>query len=429
MTKKLVRTIAVPMVFLLVSLGNAQNPDWIHIHGLIGQGYLKTTDNNYFMNTKDGSLEFNEIAVNFTVRLTPKLRGGLQLFSRDFGPNGNNDIFLDWGYLDYLWRDYLGLRAGKIKRPAGFYNTVRDMDALRTFVLLPQGVYNESMRDFTMSAQGASVYGNISLGLAGDLEYEAYYGVSNMDPDLTFTKELFLNIADDMGKGISQQMAATGGMPPGSVLSPRVVDPVLEMEHSEAVSVIWNTPLDGLRLGATRMLGKTSQSATFDFRLLMGGTTLTQITVPFESSLKFNGLDTYSAEYIWKNLTLGGEYMVTDGEITTDGQVMGYRKEQAYYGQAAYRFTKWLEIGSYYSVTYPDSEDKEGDRFKATGRPDYLAWQKDMCLTLRFDLNERWLVKCETHFMDGAGQLSPTLNPDGFKQNWQLYTVKTSIIF
>ncbi|MBN2105482.1 hypothetical protein JW835_15695 [bacterium] len=422
--------IAGAMILLLFSWwGYAQNLDWIHMHGLVSQGYIVSTDNNYHMNTEDASVEFNEAAINFTAQLTPKLRTGLQLFSRDFGPNGNNDLFLDWGYLDYQWKDYLGLRMGKIKRPAGFYNTMRDIDALRTFVLLPQGVYDESMREFTMSVQGASLYGNLSLSFAGDLEYETYYGISNINPDMTFTQELFSTIANNMGRGMEKRLKAQEKIPVEAVLDPRVRNANNKMRHSEGISLVWNTPLHGLRLGTSRMLGRTEQSATFDFHFLMEGETVKQITTPFESSLKFKALDIFSCEFEWNNLTLAGEYMIMDGEVTVDGEVMQLIKEEAYYAQTSYRLFDWLKAGAYYSVYYPDSDDKKGENLTAPGQKDFMAWQKDICATLRFDLNEFWLVKCEAHLMDGAGQLSTILNPAGVERKWQLYTVKTSIIF
>ena len=418
--------LATLMILLLLTRGGTQTPDWLHIHGLIGQGFMMSSANNYFMDTKDGSVEFNEAAINFTVQIGPRLRGGMQFFSRDFGPNGNNEIFLDWGYLDYRWNDYLGFRAGKIKRPSGFYNTIRDIDALRTFVLLPQGVYDESIRDFTMSAQGASVYGNIPLGFAGDLDYEGYYGISNMDPDRSFTKDLFSGIASDIGFGIYMQMLSMGNLPQGAVLNTNVQNASNKMKHSEGLALVWNTPLNGLRLGATRMMGQTRQSATFNYHMLMQNVTITQVTIPFVSKVKFKALDVYSAEFLWNNLSLAGEYLFMDREITSEGKKRPALKQSSYYGQASYRFTSWLEAGTYYSVLYPDADDKEGEHYDDAK---YRAWQKDLCFTLRFDLNDRWLMKFETHFMDGTAQLSESLNPGGCDRDWQLYAVKTSIIF
>jgi len=64
--------------------------DDVEIHGFVSQGYISTTENNFIEDSKDGSLEFNELGINFGKRLTSKLHIGMQLFARDFGEIGNN---------------------------------------------------------------------------------------------------------------------------------------------------------------------------------------------------------------------------------------------------------------------------------------------------------------------------------------------------
>ena len=147
----------------------------IDIHGFANQGYVYSGDNNYLnMNTVKGSYEFNEVAINFSTNITDRLRAGIQLLSRDLGKVGNNMAMLDWAYADYRWRDYLGIRIGKIKTPLALYNEIRDVDALRTFILLPQSVYDENVRDFSFAFQGAALYGNLDLGKLGEMEYNLY---------------------------------------------------------------------------------------------------------------------------------------------------------------------------------------------------------------------------------------------------------------
>src|SRR5277367_840166 len=100
-----------------------------------------STANNYLTRSSRGSLEFAELGVNFQSQLTDRLSVGFQLFSRDLGPIGNYEMKADWFALDYHWRDWLGLRAGRIKLPFGLYNETSDIDAARVAVLLPQGFY------------------------------------------------------------------------------------------------------------------------------------------------------------------------------------------------------------------------------------------------------------------------------------------------
>ena len=84
-----------------------------------------------------------------------------------------------------------------------------------------------------------------------------------------------------------------------------------------------------------------------------------------------------------------------------------YRTEGWYLG-ATYRFTDWFELGAYYSEYYPNRNDKDGSTPDALGRyvdPKSRAWNKDLCLTTRFDINENWVVKLEAHTIDGVALL------------------------
>src|SRR3569623_3061653 len=96
----------------------------VEIHGFVSQGYIKTTEENEYPvgNSGQGSFNFNDFGINFTKRLAPDLRVGLQLFAQDRGNFGNDTITLDWAYGDYRYQDWLGVRVGKVKIPLGLYN-------------------------------------------------------------------------------------------------------------------------------------------------------------------------------------------------------------------------------------------------------------------------------------------------------------------
>ena len=169
---KKVSVVAV-MVGLCILFGSmtamAYDLKGIDIHGFASQGYLYSDENNFFTaNTKDGTFAYNEVGINFSTQPIDDLRIGMQLFSRDLGEMGNNDITVDWALGDYRVKDWLGIRAGKIKRPLGLYNDVRDADMARTVIFLPQGIYPEIQRDVINAIQGAELYGNLPLSSAGD---------------------------------------------------------------------------------------------------------------------------------------------------------------------------------------------------------------------------------------------------------------------
>ena len=139
----------------------------LQVHGFISQGFLLTSANDYLARSSKGSFEFTELGLNFTLPATDRLTLGLQIFSHALGPVGDYRAILDWYSLDYHWRDWLGIRAGRVKVPFGLYNDSSDIDSARTAILLPQSIYPASNRDFLLAQTGGELYGFKDLGAAG----------------------------------------------------------------------------------------------------------------------------------------------------------------------------------------------------------------------------------------------------------------------
>ena len=168
----------------------------IEIHGFASLGYLKSSENNYLGQTKTGSLEFNEFGINFRAELDDSTSYGLQLFSRDLGELGNNEIVIDWGFLDHHINDKVGIRIGRSKNPASLYNEYQDIDAVRTTILMPQGLYGSGFRDTSLSLDGVTAYGNIETENKGGLEYNVYYGIINIPKNGSIPQALGTDEAD-----------------------------------------------------------------------------------------------------------------------------------------------------------------------------------------------------------------------------------------
>ncbi|MFC2140400.1 hypothetical protein ACFLQ1_01610 [Candidatus Auribacterota bacterium] len=369
--------------------------DDVTIHGFISQGYLKSTNNNFIIkNSTDGSAEFNEAGLNFSTEITDNLRGGLQLFSRDLGDIGNNEFKLDWGFLEYSLKDEIGLRFGKVKPPFGFYNQGRDVDLLRTYILLPQSVYMEDLRDIFVGIFGVNPYGTLSLGSAGSLEYNIGYGFTNVDDDLPFMVDLLSSVL---------------GTIPSSVKT--------DLDYALGGGLRWDTPIQGLKLG----ISYAEAELSFDYKSTI---------LNSKMGLKLTDWYVYSLEYVRNNLTLIAE-LSQNIYSYTNVPVIGVSKAklQGYYAQISYQFFDWLETGTYYSVYYADKDDKDGNRYKILGLPDYRAWQKDWAIFTRFDITDNWLLKLEIHFLDGVAQTYSLYNMAGFKRKSKLYTVKTTFNF
>ncbi|MEZ4527840.1 MAG: hypothetical protein R2941_18145, partial [Desulfobacterales bacterium] len=114
--------VSILAVFFAAGSAFAWDMKQIQIHGFVSQGWLKSDNNNYyFADTEDGTFQFNEMGLSFASELTDDLRIGIQLLSKDLGEFGNNDVEIDWAYGDYRFRNWLGVRAGKIKLANGLY--------------------------------------------------------------------------------------------------------------------------------------------------------------------------------------------------------------------------------------------------------------------------------------------------------------------
>src|SRR5262245_22971410 len=217
-----------PAVFLVLAVspnlsaleleGTEPESGGIAVHGFASQGALLSTGNNYLAESKRGSFEMAEVGINFTKQLTDQLRFGVQLFARDLGAIGNYSAKFDWFYLDYHWRDWLGIRAGRVKTPFGLYNEINDIDQERVPILLPQSTYPVTSRDFLLAQTGVELYGQVDLDIVGSLEYVGYAGTYFLDTSTTSPASPFQVL---------------------NFTTPYVVGGRL----------MWNTPLEGLRAG------------------------------------------------------------------------------------------------------------------------------------------------------------------------------------
>lgn len=374
--------------------------DDIALHGFVSQGYMKSFDNNYFVNTQKGSYEYNEIGINLTVPVSDELLFGIQLFSRDMGQFGNNEFNVDWATLNYYYQSWLGFRAGKINLPFGLYNRKRDADMLRTSVLLPQSVYPEGMRDLTVGIYGGSAYGILNLGPVGYMDYELFAGTFDIPADSEYVKELvskFLIIAPQV-------------FPPD--LTPDDVDLLsvdLDLYHMEGGMLVWNAPLKGFRIAGLLMKGKA---------------VLNMYEKPFVD-VNFDSMGTLSAEYDIGSLTFVAEQMMMEiSALNVSVKVMGW------YAGASWEVTDGVALGVSYGEFYPDEGDRDGSDFVEAGYRDYIAWQKDTTLSTRFNITEFWSFKFETHFINGLGNTSLNVNEmENSEQDWLFFTLKTSLSF
>jgi hypothetical protein len=352
------------------------------IHGFASQGFILSSGNNFLARSKSGSFEFSEIGINFTSQPTDKLRVGVQLFAQKLGPSGDYNAKMDWFYLDYRWTDWLGFRAGRTKLPFGLYNEVNDVDQARVPILLPQSVYPAQNRNNLLAQTGVELYGRFDVGAAGILDYRLYGGT------IVFSLP-----------------APT----PGSPI--QVVD--VRTPYLAGGRLMWETPLEGLRVGGSL------QALRLDLQLLAG-------QAPFDYRIPAT-LAVGSVEYAIHDLLFAAEYsrwfVSAESSRPDIYPSTSLTVSERGYGMVSYRFASWFQPGAYYSAYFPDVDHRAGRANR----------QHDVAATLRFDLNEHWLLKLEGHYMSGTASLSTTLNDNvplaNLERNWAVFLAKTTAYF
>ena len=354
----------------------------VDVHAFASQGFILTGNNNYLADkTTQGSFQFSEVGLNFTKTLTDKFRMGVQLFAQDLGPTGNYDAKMDWFYLDYRWQDWLGFRVGRVKIPFGLYNEINDIDAARLPILLPQGVYPINNRNYLLAQTGGELYGYARLHLAGALDYHGYAGT------------IFLDATNTPGSPIQ----ITG----------------LDVKYVVGGRLMWETPLEGLRLGGSL------QQLRLDITVSTPvGTTSVDAPVT---------LGVASVEYAAHDVLVAAEFSrwafsLKSGNTSVYPSIPTTISDRAYL-MTAYRPARWFQFGAYYSLLV-------GNDSLAMTRANE---QHDFAGTVRFDINDNWLVKLEGHYMVGTAALDSTLNGNvplsQLDKAWGAFLAKTTAYF
>ncbi len=396
-------------ILLAPVLGHAFDASDIRVNGFASQGYIKSGGNNFLVpESVDGSYEVNEVGVTVNAQVNAKLRVGAQLLSRDLGAEGNNETKLDWGYGDYRLHDALGFRFGKVKMPYGLYNEGRDSDFLRATAYLPQSIYTERRRDFMVAGVGAELYGNITAGGLGDFDYKVFSGDVNVNRDIDLIEQEWRDAANQ-------------------VLPLGLAKFEVESEGVDFFALVYNTPLEGLRVGMTYGNGGISMTArAYDYTasILPVNDARLDVTVDQED------MTVYSAEYATPWFTLATEYHTytekfysllqsptvgpLDAPSTAENNI-----ESFYYMVSA-------PIPGFEQLTLSASYDEyryDEDDYSSPSRH-----QKDTGFGFRYDVSSNMIVKAEWHGVEGYGQLSRVLN-DSFEDNWDYMVVKTSFVF
>lgn len=410
-----------PFIFLNVITLSAFEIDEfgaIDTHGYLSQGYLKSDKNNYFCETEEGDYNFYEFGISLTSEVTDNLRMGIQLLSYALGDFGNTDFHVNWANANYYVNKWIGIKAGKIKIYHGLYNRNRDADFLRNNIFLPQSIYNEAWRETISTLNGFELYGFLNAGFLGRFKYHFQTGKVEIEPDggvAIAAKEKLLEKTNSSVNYVTHDVKE-------------------DMGHVYRLQWISNIP--GLSINTTYwaldfdMIG--------DSEIYSGDTKISTVenSVFKTSAQSITG----SIKYIFGNLVFISEYSYSQYDFNFTGTNLDLETE-GYYFNLIYRLTDWLETGAYWSVYYPDRNNQHGSKSSNTNKPSdfdpiYGAWQKDTCISFRFDITDNWIFKLEGHIFEGTAVMMKIHNAVDYdrtdidmRKNWLLFGAKITFSF
>jgi hypothetical protein len=366
-------------------------PDSIQVHGFLSQGFIHTSNNNFFGHSDDSlSTDFRELGINGSWSALPDLQLALQVVWRDAGQTDEDGFRVDYGLASYnllsTESSQLAIRAGRVPTPLGFYNETRDVAATRPSIFLPQSIYFDVNRNLALSADGGYLYG----------EHRTDYGEFSFNFGLVIPRT---NDPDFMSLILNGD--------PGRV----------EGDTSWVGRVSYNSPGDEVRLAVTY--------ANFLSDFSSSRQPLNQ------GSFHFNPL-ILSAQYNAERWSLTAEYALRHTRLDfvslpdfADPAFTG----QSYYIQGTYRFTDELEGLVRYDELVWDLDDQYGYRYPDPRVPHFSRYARDWTFGLRYEILPSLLASAEYHHINGTGWLSRLENPQGEAQRWDMYAFMLSYNF
>jgi hypothetical protein len=363
----------------------------LQIHGFLTQAYVKTTGNQFFGDSEDGSFDFRELGVNASYRLHPNLMASAQLLSRNAGEMYDGSLAVDYAQLDYQMhmdeRGRAGLILGRNKNPLGLYNDTRDVAATRPGIFMPQAIYWDRVRNMVLSNDGLQFYGerndamhrfNLQL-FAGKTPIDENVEKSYLDPSLQASME--------------QNGLTTGGRLlyeyDGGRFRLALSNAMLELDSETNILPDGNIDIDYWVFSAQYNDGPWRLTAEY-----------------MQEPLDYSGF--------------GG--FLDPADTTLDG----------YYLQGDYRLHEDWELMLRYEESHYNKDDSDGsESSQVIGLNSYTFYSKLWTLGLLWEPMEKLMLRAEFSRVDGTIFLSGLENPmpNETVKDWNLFSLLVSYSF
>lgn len=364
------------------------------LHGFASQAAIQTSANRFYGDSPETSLDFTELGLNASWRLSPRLLLAAQALSRRAGDMSDGSLELDFALADINVLNSAGYRAGlrfgRMKNRLGLYNETRDVPFTRPSIFLPQVVYFDKVRNLVLATDGLQLYGELYRPF-GTLSATLATGSPVIDDNVQAAL-LFLEM-------------------PGNLE---------DRENSWLASLWYQSPAERIKLG----LSAAAIALAHDWDLTAHPPTIDLLYSI--ASAQYNAEDwTLSAEYMRMPSDWSGfEPAIDDFKQATEG----------YYAQLSYRPRPPFELMLRYEEGFADRNDRDGNRFEESTQgliPAKTRSSRILSLGLRWDLSRHWMLRAEYQRHNGNFILSEIENPDfqRYDKHWDLFAVQAAFRF
>lgn len=423
--EKSVKKYALGAGLALLCLGTARALDVsdLSIHGSLSTTESESDKYNFYGDTADSfDNNIREVTINGAYRWSDGIHAAAQFYGADV--DGLSTLDLDFATVDYSFSPAFGIRVGRNKDALGLYGDSQDLDQVRTFANLPLGVYPRNTRTLCYT-DGMGFFGSVRAGKAGSVDYSLYGGRVEPIP------------------GDALLVRSSSGL--------TAVDR-LTVPFVAGAWVVWNTPIDGLRIGLTALeiphLGEQGHLATEQSATAPG---MTFSATPLEIDdfygagawnylfagrpLAATGSAAYqyaSIEYSVGKWVLASEYRQQPTSIHSTIPSLGIQNQYSStfeidgYVMATYQATSKVGVGAYYGYTNTDTKD-------STATPADWRIERDAAAVVSYAPFSWWLLKVEFHEFNGlglvntAGDYNPNAPTAG--NRWDYLVLKTTFSF
>ena len=344
----------------------------LQLQGFAAQSLITTSHNNFFGHTQDAvGTGFTEAGVNGVWQPHPGLLVAGQVLYRRAGKSDQEGVRLD--YLQVVWPVWqsvdgaVELRAGKIKIPYGLYNETRDVPFTRPSILLPEGVYFDTVRNFALAAPGAGLNAHWRTAHG---EWQANIAAVRPGRLDTATEANFLRRNQP---GYLQSNASYAAQLRWSTL-----------DQSTLLALSWVNSAAGYHPAPGDPLGPGK--LRFAPWVLSAQKRLDTVTL--------------TTEYAWAHIRLHDFSLPINVTANT----------RAWYVQGTWRFRPhWEGLLRYDAIISPLKNNPIGT---FTGTPYFTRYAKDWTIGLRWDLTPTLMLRTEFHHVTGTAWLPALDNPN-----------------